>query len=145
MSEKYAWDGKGLDEVAAKELYLFIDNDSDLYRQQYEPILKNLTAKKARGVYDRNLAAKLFGYLVETGAKKYDKEFGAGGREWSQIFPKKLRDAVAEEFRDRFEIEYALGNYDTFTPKKYQKAKPAPHKARAKRRASPSVSLGGMR
>ncbi len=146
MTEKYAWEGKGLDEVSAKELCLFIQNDGDLYRQQYSPINKNLTVKKAQGRYDHNLAAKLFGYLVETGAKKYVKEFGSGDMPWHEMFPKKLRDAVAEELRDGFEIEYGYGNYDEFIPKKYQ-AKPAARVVRKKsaRRDNVPTSLGGVR
>ena len=32
-----------------KELKLYIDNDSSLYRQRYMPILKNLSKKKKKG------------------------------------------------------------------------------------------------
>lgn len=131
MSEKYAWEGRGLDESAARELSLWIDNDSDLYRQQYVPILKNLTAKKARGVYDHQKAAVLFGYLAESGAKRYTKEFDAPDASWSAVFPKKLRDAVAEELRDRFEEEYDNGAYAEFVPLKYR-AKGAPKRKSAR-------------
>ena len=151
--EKYAWEGKGLDEVSAKELYLFIENDSDLYRQQYEPINKNLTIKKARGVYDHALAAKLFGYLAETGAKYYEAD-GAGrsryarstgGQGWSEMFPKKLREAVAEELRDKFEMEYALGNYDNYIPKKYQATSKPKAKSHRKFTGATPTSMRGMR
>src|SRR3990167_5804605 len=123
MAERYA------DEVSAKELHLFINNDVDLYRQQHIPIIKSLVAKKARGVYDSRLAAKAFGYLVDSGAKKYYAEYGSDprGMVWSAMFPKKLRDAIAEELRDDFETEFSLGNYDGFIPKKYQ---PKPPKVR---------------
>lgn len=124
MSEKYAWEGKGLDEHAAKELYLWIENDSVLYDRQYTPIIKNLVAKKARGVYDHTLAAKLFGYLAESGAKRYDEEVEGAAKNKGRIpsyFPKKVRDVVAEELRDHFEAEYDLHNYDQYIPKKYQK------------------------
>jgi hypothetical protein len=142
---KYTWEGKGLDEVSAKELYLFITNDGDLYRRQYEPIIKSLTAKKARGVYDHKKAAVAFGYLAETGAKWY--EHGGQppyGRKESipSYFPKKLRDAVAEELRDNFEVEHSYGNYDNMIPKKYQ-AKPAKKKTVKKHDTHPM--MGGMR
>jgi len=153
----YAWEGKGLDEHAAKELFLWIENDGDMYRQQYTPIIKNLVAKKARGVYQSGLAAKLFGYLVENGAKKYYREMVEGlpteytfvrhvSSEWSQMFPKKLRDAVAEELRDRFENEYELGNYDQYIPKKYQ-SKPTRQRSKStkKRKSSSVSSLRGLR
>ncbi|MDD5539761.1 MAG: hypothetical protein PHG61_03615 [Candidatus Marinimicrobia bacterium] len=63
------------DGVMAREFYLFITNDGQLYRQQTQPIIKNLAIKKVKGVYDRELALKLWGYLVESGIKKYKKEF----------------------------------------------------------------------
>ncbi len=146
---EYAWEDKGLDEVSAKGLYLWIENDGDLYRQQYTPINKNLTAKKARGIYDHDKAAKLFTYLVENGAKRYNKENGDGKLTIPDYFPKKLRDAVAEELRDKFEIEYELGNYDSFIPKKYQE-KPATTKhtkSKTNHKASTSqhTTISGLR
>lgn len=136
--DTYAWDNKDVDRIAAKELYLFITNDGDLYRQQHEPILRNLTAKKARGVYKSDLAAKLFGYLVESGAKKYD-----GTKAWHNLFPKALRDTVAEELRDDFEAEYDSGAYSNYVPKKYL-PKPKQTKPRKTSKSSPS-GFGGMR
>lgn len=106
-----------IDEHAATELKLFIENDSDLYRQQYTPILKNLATKKVRSLYKHDLAVKMFGYLVEAGAKKYAKEFGGT---WHQLFGVPTRKAVAEEFTKDFEGEFELGNYDQLLPKKYQ-------------------------
>ena len=74
---------KVLDEHAINDLYLTIESDGTLYRQQYLPILKNLTTKKARGIYNKDLAIKLFMYLVENGAKKYVADFGG---KWNDIF-----------------------------------------------------------
>ncbi len=109
-----------LDEHAATELKLYIDNDADLYRQRYTPIVKNMTRKKASGKYDRDAAVKGWMYLVDDGAKKYHREFGSGGK-WHDMFDKPTREAVAREFRDEFEVEYNLGNYDEYIPKKYRK------------------------
>ena len=160
MTEKYAWQDKGVDEAAAKELFLYIDSDSDLYRQQHFPIIKNLVAKKARGTYNSALAAKGFGYLVESGAKKYYAENVEGrkvigafaqkvGRGWSEMFPKKLRDTVAEELRDHFEVEHELGNYSLFLPAKYQTAKKPTAKRKTTKRTSkklpPGYGIIGMR
>jgi hypothetical protein len=105
---------------AATELRLFIDNDGDLYRQQTTSILKNLATKKARGEYKHDLAVKLFGYLVESGAKKYAREFGCAGQQWHKMFDVPTRKAVAEALTRSFEGEHALGNYDNLLPKKYQ-------------------------
>ena len=60
----------------ANELKMFTENDGDIYRQQTTAILKNLATKKARGVYDSELAVQAFMHLAETGAKKYAHEFG---------------------------------------------------------------------
>ncbi len=112
-----------IDEDAAYELKIFIDNDADLYRQRYLPIVKNLTRKKAAGNYSRPLATKGFMYLVDDGAKKYHGESGGGGR-WHDMFPKPVRERVAEELRDEFEVESSLGNWDQYIPKKYRKKNP---------------------
>lgn len=114
-----------LDEHAATELKLYIDNDGDLYRRQTTSILKNLATKKARGIYKHDLAVKAFGYLVQAGAKKYADEFEPTMRVWHQIFDAPTRRSVAEALTKDFEGEYALGNYDHLLPKKYQKASKA--------------------
>jgi hypothetical protein len=112
-----------LDEHAAKELELYVENDADLYRQQYMPINKNLITRMARGVYNHMLAVKQFGYLMESGAKKYAKEYSEG-KDWHQIFSPATRKHVAELFTNHFETEAKLGNYDSLLPKKYQKKNP---------------------
>lgn len=99
------------DPTAARELELYIDNDADLYRQQFIPIVKNLMLKRRRGVYDRELAVKLFMYLMDAGAKKYLKEFGTGGK-IDTVFNRNTRLQAARAFRDSFETEAELGNYD---------------------------------
>jgi len=101
----------------ARELLLYIENDGDLYRQQFTPILKNLTAKKARGIYEHDKAVKLFLYLVESGAKKYAKEFGGT---WNLMFSIPARKSVAESLTESFEVEYRNGAFKSFVPKKYQ-------------------------
>jgi len=109
-----------IDEHAATELKLYIDNDAQLHRSQHVPIFKNLATKKVRSQYKHDLAVKLFGYLVEAGAKKYVKEFGAPPA-WHKQFDVPTRKAVAEELTRDFEGEFELGNYDDLLPKKYQK------------------------
>lgn len=120
-------DNRGLDSSMARELELFITNDGDLYRQQYKPILANLATKKARGVYDHSKAVKLFGYLVESGLKKYTREVAGGGAVWHEMAGQATRKAVAEALTRDFETEYGLGNYEHLKPKKYQgKKNPIP-------------------
>src|SRR5207253_11341176 len=64
---------------------------------------------------------KLFGYLVESGAKKYVKEFGTSDHPWHKMFDAATRRQVADAMARDFEAEAKLGNYDHLLPKKYQK------------------------
>jgi predicted transcriptional regulator len=67
---------KEADEYLAGELAVYTENDGDLYRQQYQPQVLNLARKRYKGIYDEKLAIKLVVYLIESGLKKYRKEFG---------------------------------------------------------------------
>ncbi len=81
----------------ARELALFIVNDGDLYRQQAQPIIKNLRKKIAKGTYDGTKALKLWGYLANSGAQKYTKEFGGSGNgSYGSFSPAHRRDAAHE-------------------------------------------------
>ncbi len=122
------------DKVAAHELVLWVENDGDLYRQQYEPILRNLMTKRARGVYDHDKAVKLFGYLTENGARRYDTgesgTFVTDERGYhfkqnpiSPAFNAATRKLAATELTDAFEAEANTGSYDSLLPKKYRKLK----------------------
>lgn len=82
-----------------KELKLFIDNDADLYRQRYEPMVKNQKKKLGKKIYNPKLSEKMWKYLADAGAKKYQREYGSG----MQIFSPKDRREVAEMLRDDFE------------------------------------------
>lgn len=105
----------------ANELKLYINNDASLHRQQHVPILRNLTSKKIKSQYKHDLAVKAFGHLVESGAKKYVKEFGSPGQAWHKMFDVATRKVAAEDLTRGFEDEFELGNYDYLLPKKYQK------------------------
>ncbi len=102
--------GRGqVDERGARELQLYIENDSQLYHQQFVPIVRNLMKRRASGTYNHEKAAKLFLYLADAGAKKYYQEFGTPG---VRIFNLATRWEVAKALRDSFESEAELGNYD---------------------------------
>jgi hypothetical protein len=101
---------EAIDQIAADELRLYIDNDGDLYRQQKMPIIKNIKRKMKRGVYDHNKAPKLWMYLVDNGAKKYAKDFSVG-TDWNDMFPKPLRMAVAQEMADYYKRAIEGGEY----------------------------------
>lgn len=102
----------------ARELKLYIENDGDLYRRQWQPIIKNLTIKVAQGKYDTEKAVKLFMYLMDNGAKQYAKEFATPG-EWNKIFSRSDRMEAAREFTADFEHYFKEGYYNEYIPKKY--------------------------
>jgi hypothetical protein len=58
-----------------RELAQFIINNTDLNRQQTQPIILNLRKKIKRGIYKPELAVKLWRYLADSGAKAYNKEY----------------------------------------------------------------------
>lgn len=99
------------DETAARELSLYIENDYPLVgapNSQGKSIEKNLLAKARKGVFDFALSEKLWMYLIESGAKKYAKEFASSESEWSRMFNKPTRELVAHEFAESFAIENNL-------------------------------------
>jgi len=123
-------------------LTMWIENDGDLYRQQYMPIVKNLMAKRARGVYDAEKAVKLWMYLMESGAKKLGKEFPEDyPRPWHVEFNMATRRAAAKEFNEQFIEEAATGEWDKLLPKKYQGGGAPGHRAAVTR---PVKASGGV-
>ncbi len=92
-----------------KELKLYIDNDSSLYRQRYMPILKNLSKKKKKGQYRKGLAQKAFMYLIDDGAKRYVKSYGGDARD---VFPKRQRKQLAKDYVEEFEEIFKNQEYD---------------------------------
>lgn len=93
-------EANGVDEHAAEELKLYIDNTSALYNQK-KSIIANLKKKAARGVYDHELATKLWLYLVVAGAKMFVKEFNSSMKA-ADRFPKATRIKVAKDFADEY-------------------------------------------
>lgn len=96
----------------ARGLQRCIESDADLYRQQFVPIVQNLMRKRAKGTYDSTKAAKLFGYLADSGAKKCAKFYDDDRRPWHAVFPPADRRAVARAMEESFRVEADLGNYD---------------------------------
>lgn len=91
------------DADAVRELVLYADNDGDLYQQSAVPIMKNLTRKWRKGVYDSELAAKLWLYHATRAAKNYAQEFG-------YAFSVQDRKDAAKEFEENWRAELEAGN-----------------------------------
>ena len=110
------------DKTAARELELYLTNDGNLYRSQYLPILKNLILKVRKGIFRKHMAARLFMYLVDSAAKKYEREFGTPGT-WNVMFPRRTRLRVARSLVSSFLVEARHGNYNNLLPAKYRNFK----------------------
>lgn len=94
---------------AVREIELFIENDYQLYRSQTNPILINLTKKFKKGTFDLNKASKLFRYLIDSGMKKYHKEYGTG-KDWHKLLSTHDRQYLAEQMAKHTLIELQAGN-----------------------------------
>lgn len=103
------------DDHAKAELKLFIENDENLYRQQIVPIIKNIQRRLKNGTYDHNLAPKLWGYLAENGAKRYNQELGGGSLAWNRMFPMDVRRELAQELADEYIDRIESGEFDEVT------------------------------
>lgn len=96
----------GSDNMNADELAMFIINDGDLYRQNIQPVLKNLAKKIKKGVYDPEKALKLWQYSAQWGAQKYTKEFGIRGTNGSYgMFSPHDRREAAKQLAAHYEEE----------------------------------------
>ena len=91
------------DREAARELELYLMNDSEIYFRSFLPISKNLEKKMGKGIFDQGKAAKAFMYCTEFAAKKYCKEFGGI---WYQVFSKATRENVAETLVENFTSDH---------------------------------------
>lgn len=96
------------DEDEVRELVIFIDNDGQLYQQQGAPIMRNLSRKWDKGIYDHDLAQKLWYYLAVNGAKKYGQDQGTGNG--LKMFSPAVRRAAAKEMADNWMEELKAGN-----------------------------------
>ncbi len=101
-----------VDEGAADELRLYVDNTSEMYPQK-KAIIANLQKKMRKGTYDPTRAEKLWLYWVDDGARRYLSEFGVVGQRIDEVFNLNTRKAVARDLARHFEAEEGLGAYDS--------------------------------
>jgi len=104
-----------VDEQAATELVMYIENTSDLSPDgpsgQGRSVLLNALRKWRKKTYDPALAVRLFEYLTEAGAKRYAKEFGSA-KEWSTMFTPATRHEAAKQLEASFRSSVENGEYD---------------------------------
>ena len=103
---------EAMDSDAVNELDSFIQNDEDLYRRRFMPIISNIKRKMKRGIYDHDKVVKLWMYLVDDAAKEYIKQFGTRDQDVADMFPKETRMRVAQIIADREKENIEQGEYD---------------------------------
>ena len=101
------------DQDLAHDIELFAENDSDLYRQSYVPIVKNLKKKLDKGTFDVKLAAKLWMYYVQSADKKYQKDVN-GTTPKGFLLSVNDRKLLAERLAESILNEYNINKLDGF-------------------------------
>jgi hypothetical protein len=93
-----------LDEHAARELELYIENDYELVGAPSSPgkaIERMLLKRIDNGTFDLDASCRAWEHLMEKGAQKYGREF-ADARDWNKMFSKATREHVARRFAEQF-------------------------------------------
>ncbi len=103
---------EAVDSDAMNELKLYINNNEDLYRKKFMPIIANIKRKIKRGVYNHEMAPKLWMYLVDEAAVQYVDEFGSPDQDVKDMFPKELRMEIAKQLADEELDNIKAGEYD---------------------------------
>ncbi len=89
----------------SRELAIYAVNNGDLYRRRTQPIINNLARKIAKGVYQDDLALKLWFWLANDAAQRYAREFGSAGDKWFRMFTVADRREAAAELADYYADE----------------------------------------
>ena len=103
---------EAIDSDAVNELDSYINNNEDLYRRRFMPIISNIRRKMKRGVYDHEKVIKLWMYLVDDAAKAYVDEHGSIDQDVKDVFQKETRLQVAQVIADREKENIEQGEYD---------------------------------
>lgn len=64
-----------INEEAARELALYIENDYELYTQYIVPYIQCLHKKREKGTYEPEKALPGWERIATEGAKKYERDF----------------------------------------------------------------------
>lgn len=93
-----------IDEVAVKELELWVDNDPESCKLK-KAVYGVLDRKRTRGVYDSEKAVKAFYNVAEYAAKSYAKTFNDSATAWFVTFTTTTRREVAKILFAEYEGE----------------------------------------
>lgn len=99
-----------LDDQAARELELFIRNDSGVWSGYVEPMFRASERYYVKGAGDYGRLVKGLERVAAAGARAYHAEHGSMFDKWHQVFSVATRHAVAVELADYFLAELRAGN-----------------------------------
>ena len=94
-----------VDEIAARELFLFAYNNELLYNMYVQPILKNFRRKIKEGTFNASLAPKAFDNCVRDAARLYCREFGSPNQAYFEMFNTATRRETARMMYEYFADE----------------------------------------
>ena len=97
---------------AVNELDLYINNNEDLYRKRFMPLVHNLNRDLKANRYDHENAVKQWNLLINDAAREYVKEFGKPGEDVKDMFTQDSRAKVAQVLADREFVNMKAGEYD---------------------------------
>ena len=97
---------------AVNELDLYINNNEDLYRKGFMPLIYNLRTDVNSNRYNHENAIKQWNLIVNDAARKYVKEFGKPHEDVKDMFPQETRNKVAQVLADREFENIKKGEYD---------------------------------
>ena len=110
MVRAYQFIQESLD--AVNELDLYINNNEDLYRKRFMPLVHNLNRDVKNNRYNHDNATKQWNLLVNDAAREYVKEFGKPGEDVKDMFSQDSRAKVARVLADRELENMKKGEYD---------------------------------
>jgi hypothetical protein len=97
---------------AVNELDLYINNNEDLYRKRFMPLVHTLNNNLKANRYNHETAVKQWNLLVNDAAREYVKEFGKPGEDVKDMFAQDSRAKVAQVLADRELENMKAGEYD---------------------------------
>lgn len=89
------------DDVAVRELYLFVANTGPFYERHTVPVLNLLAKHAARGHYDVAKAVKAFEHLAKKGADAYSRDYSVG-HDSASTFNAATRRATAQMLAEHY-------------------------------------------
>ena len=110
MVRAYQFISESMD--AVNELDLYINNNEDLYRKKFMPLVHNLNRDLKANRYNHKNAVKQWNLLINDAAREYVKEFGKPGEDVKDMFTQDSRAKVAQVLADREFENMKAGEYD---------------------------------